>query len=203
MIAYASRTGTRRNLAALRAAGWHLLVSAAGCLRHEGFPYALDNGAWSAFQHGTAFDAKRFERAVELLAAGAEWVVAPDIVAGGRESLELSLAWLPRLLDRTTRVLLAVQNGIQETDIASLLGPRVGIFVGGDTEWKLATMDQWAALARARGCWCHIARVNTVRRVLRCQVAGAHSFDGTSVSRFACTITELDNARRSPALPWH
>ena len=31
MIAYASRTGTRRNLAALRAAGWRLLVSAAAC----------------------------------------------------------------------------------------------------------------------------------------------------------------------------
>lgn len=49
MIAYASRTGTRRNLAAIREAGWRLLVSAASCLRNEGFPYALDNGAWSAY----------------------------------------------------------------------------------------------------------------------------------------------------------
>lgn len=45
MIGYASRTGTRRNLDALRAAGWRLMVSARGALRTEGFPYALDNGA--------------------------------------------------------------------------------------------------------------------------------------------------------------
>ena len=54
MIGYASRTGTKRNLAALRDAGWRLLVSAAGrCEPLRGhaasFAYALDNGAWSAF----------------------------------------------------------------------------------------------------------------------------------------------------------
>jgi hypothetical protein len=41
MQMYASRTGTRRNLAALRAAGWRLLVSATGVHRHEGFCYML------------------------------------------------------------------------------------------------------------------------------------------------------------------
>src|SRR3546814_4879783 len=51
VIAYASRTGTRRNLDALRDAGWRLMVSARGVLRTEGFPYELDNGAWTSFQH--------------------------------------------------------------------------------------------------------------------------------------------------------
>jgi hypothetical protein len=45
MAGYASRTGTRRNLAALRDAGWRLLVSAEAELRTEGMRYALDNGA--------------------------------------------------------------------------------------------------------------------------------------------------------------
>lgn len=36
MIGYASRTGTRRNLAALREADWRLLVSARGVLRIVG-----------------------------------------------------------------------------------------------------------------------------------------------------------------------
>lgn len=40
MIPYASRTGTKRNLDAMRANGWGLLVSAKGVLRTEGFPYA-------------------------------------------------------------------------------------------------------------------------------------------------------------------
>ena len=39
MIGYASRTGTKRNLDALRAAGWRLLISATGVHRDEGFPF--------------------------------------------------------------------------------------------------------------------------------------------------------------------
>ncbi len=61
MIAYASRTGTRRNLAALRDAGWRLMVSARGVLRTEGFPYGLDNGAWTAFQRDEPFDVDHAE----------------------------------------------------------------------------------------------------------------------------------------------
>lgn len=39
MVPYASRTGTKQNLAAMRANGWHLLVSAKGVLRTEGFKF--------------------------------------------------------------------------------------------------------------------------------------------------------------------
>ncbi len=94
---YASRTGTRRNLAALRAAGWRLLVSATGVLRHEGFPFGLDNGAWTAHQRGTPFDEVLFERALAMLGAAADWGVVPDIVGGGLRSLEFSLNWLARV----------------------------------------------------------------------------------------------------------
>ena len=79
MIGYASRTGTRRNLDALRRAGWRLMVSARGPLRPERFGYALDNGAWTAFQRGEPFDVPAFDRAVALLGPGADWIVLPDI----------------------------------------------------------------------------------------------------------------------------
>jgi hypothetical protein len=62
MIAYASRTGTRRNLDALRNAEWRLMVSTRGVLRTEGFSYALDNGAWTSFQRGEPSHAAAFER---------------------------------------------------------------------------------------------------------------------------------------------
>lgn len=62
MIAYASRIGTGRDLDALRAAGWRLVVSARGVLRAEGFRYALDNGAWTSFQRGEPSHAAAFER---------------------------------------------------------------------------------------------------------------------------------------------
>jgi len=198
-MAYASRTGTRRNLAALRDAGWRLLVSAAGCLRSEGFPYALDNGAWSAFSQGRPFSEPDFTRALARMGRGADWVVIPDIVQGGHASLEFSLRWMRRVLDETERGLIAVQNGLTESDVEGFLGPRVGIFVGGSTEWKLSTLPAWCALARRVGCWAHVGRVNTARRIHLCSVAGATSFDGTSASRFAKTVPKLDHARRQLA----
>ena len=200
--AYAARTGTRRNLAALRARGWRLMVSAYGDHRAEGFPYALDNGAWSAHQAGQPWQPERFERLIAQLGPGADFVIAPDLVAGGRDSLRLTEAWLPRLEGIGRRRLIAVQDGMEPPDVAPLLGDSVGIFVGGSTAWKLATMASWGELARQRGAWCHVGRVNTTRRVLMCIRAGAHSFDGSSASRFALSLPALDHARRQLALSW-
>lgn len=202
MIGYASRTGTRRNLDALRRAGWRLMVSAKGPLRPERFRYALDNGAWTAFLRGEAFDVPAFEKAAALLGPGADWIVLPDIVAGGLASLRFSLDWLDALRNRPelrgARYLLAVQNGMEPPHVAAVVGPEIGIFVGGDTPWKLVTMATWARLAHERGAICHVGRVNTARRIRLCAAAGADSFDGSGVSRFASALPPLDLARRQP-----
>lgn len=195
MIAYASRTGTRRNLAALRKAGWRLLVVAGAVLRHEGFPYALDNGAWSCHQRGEPFDSSAFEFALGKMGAGADWIVVPDIVAGGLPSLEFSLGWVERVR-AVGPALLAVQDGMAPDDVRGFVGPRLGLFLGGSTEWKLETMRLWGRLALDLGAYFHVARVNTVKRIVLCQDAGAHSFDGTSVTRYACNLPRLDQARR-------
>lgn len=196
MAAYASRTGTRRNLDALRAAGWRLMVSATGVLRTEGFPYALDNGAWTAHAKGLPFDRDAFRRALVQLGAGADFVVLPDKVAGGFDSLDLSAAWLPVVADVTTRIYLPVQNGVVESDVEWFADKVAGIFVGGTTDWKLRTMPRWGAWARSRGLRCHVGRVNTRRRIVACQLAGADSFDGSSVTRYANTLPLLDGSRR-------
>lgn len=191
MIAYASRTGTKRNLDALRAAGWRLLVSAKGVWRTEGFRYALDNGAWTAFQQGVAFDEDAFRGLLDALGEGADWIVLPDIVEGGMASLDYSLSWLDRVPGHR---LLAVQDGMTAVDVRNLLGPKVGLFVGGSTEWKLRTMRQWGSLARDVGCYLHVGRVNSKKRIALCAEAGAHSFDGTSATRFSKTIPSLTAA---------
>lgn len=201
MIAYASRTGTIRNLRALADHGWRLLVSAEGEHRTEGFAqYALDNGAWSAYAQGRPFNESSFTALLRLLGSRADWTVLPDIVAGGAASLDMSLRWMRRVLEETPRALLAVQDGMSAADVRPFLGARVGIFVGGSTEWKLNTMREWSALAQELGTWCHIGRVNSARRIRLCNMAGATSFDGTSASRFAKTIPKLDHARRQPSL---
>jgi hypothetical protein len=198
MIAYASRTGTRRNLAALRAAGWRLLVSARGVLRHEGFRYALDNGAWTAYQRGEPFDVGAFERAVDLLGDGADWIIVPDVVMDAAATLRMAEVWLPKLAAH--RVLVAVQNGMAAADVAPWLGPRVGLAVGGDTAWKEATVRKWGELARKRGCHLHVLRVNSARRISICHEAGAGSFDGSSASRFADSLPRLDRAVRQGSI---
>lgn len=139
IIAYAARTGTRRNLEALRARGWRLLVSATGVHRTEGFDnIAIDNGAWTAYQNflkGRAstplLDKRLFIKVVLLLGSVSDWAVACDIVSGGDQSLALSLRWIPWVLKHCKRALLAVQDGMTVEQIRPHLGPDVGIFVGG------------------------------------------------------------------------
>jgi len=168
-------------------------------LRHEGFPYALDNGAWSAFTQGVAWDERAFIRALTMLGRGADWAVLPDIVAGGPASLDLSLRWMRRVLDEAPVALIAVQDGLQAEDVRPFLGARVGVFVGGSTAWKLATLPAWCQLAQAVSAWCHVGRVNTARRIALCSAAGATSFDGSSATRFSKNVPRLDHARRQTA----
>lgn len=195
MIAYASRTGTRRNLTVLRRAGWRLLVSATGALRPEGFRFGLDSGAWTYHQLGLPFDAVRYERAVTSLAShpDCDWVVLPDIVAGGNASLDLSLSWLPRV--QHPLVLISVQDGVTVSRVERVINTHIGIFVGGSTEYKLQSMPLWGQIARAHGAYLHVGRVNTALRIRQCAQAGADSFDGTSVSRYAVTLPRLESAR--------
>lgn len=195
MIMYASRTGTQRNLAALRAAGWRLLVSARGALRTEGFRYCLDNGAWTSYQRGEPFSSVHFEAAIDLLGDNADFVILPDIVGGGVASLRMSMDWAPRL-DHIDRLMLPVQDGMTPDDVAAIVHPRIGIAIGGTTEWKETTMRQWGELAREKLSFLHVLRVNTRRRIRLCQDAGADSCDGTSVTRFAKTLPLLDGASR-------
>jgi hypothetical protein len=204
LIAYASRTGTRKNLHGLREAGWRLLVSAQGVLRHEGFPYALDNGAWTAFASGQPFDVPKFEHALATMGGDADWVVAPDIVAGGLASLRLSETWLERCLAVCPKVLVAVQDGICPDDLRSLVGPQVGVFVGGSpsTNYKEATMPAWGDLGHEKNCHVHVGRVNSARRIWLCGVSGVHSFDGTNATIYSVNLRSLDGARRQGAFRW-
>lgn len=203
MIAYASRTGTRRNLTALRAAGWRLMLSPTGTLRTEGFHYALDNGAWTAFAQKTEWNEDRFIDALTRFGAAADFVIAPDIVCGGVESLALSKTWINGCLTECQRVAVAVQNGMTEDEIAPLLSESVGVFVGGDDAWKESTIHRWCALARLHGSWCHVGRVNTQRRLRLCQMGGADSFDGSGPSRFELCLQRMERglAQSSMVLP--
>jgi len=195
--AYASRTGTKRNLAALRAADWGLFVSAAGVHRNEGFRFKIDNGAWTAYTKGLPWPAAPFEALIEKMGRDplCEGIVAPDIVCGGADSLRLSLAWMDRLLAVGPRVYIPVQPGITPGALVGLIGPRVGVFVGGENDWKEQTAATWARAAHEAGALCHVGRVNSRRRLLICKAAGVDSFDGSGPSRFEVVLHEMERFR--------
>lgn len=191
MIGYASRTGTKRNLAAMRKHGWRLLVSAEGVWRNEGFPYCIDNGAWTAFLQGRPWDEAKFIGIVNLLGAGADFIVLPDIVAGGMESFEISAQWIPRL-EGVAPLLFPVQNGQPPELVAEIVEQTgVGIFVGGDTEWKETTLPIWGHLKAQLGCYLHVGRMNSRRKIKLCAMAGADSFDGTSLTKWSDSADRL------------
>lgn len=201
MIGYASNTGTLRNLAALRAAGWRILLTPQNPKPRDGIRHGIDNGAWPAFKNNTEFDGKAFFDLVERAGGSADFVVVPDIVAGGMNSLAFSLSWLPRLR-HVWRLLLPVQDGMDVQSVSNVLHAwsGLGIFLGGSTEWKLKTMYGWGMLAAALGRHYHVGRVNTVRRIRLAAEAGAHSFDGTSATMYSCNLPMLEAARSQPSL---
>ncbi len=199
-VRYATRTGTADNLRALALAGWRLIASPDTVDRYRDpqppWAYGLDNGAWGCHQRGEAFDEGAFLRMLNtgFLPGQADWLVVPDVVGERDASLELTARWLPQL-ERAkvcNLLLVAVQDGMTEADVLPWLGPRVGIFVGGTTEWKLRTVGDWIATARRSGCHVHVGRVNTRRRIRA--VAGADSWDGTSASRFSVNAAPLAHA---------
>lgn len=201
VIPYASNTGSSRNLAALRNAGWHILLTPDNPSKPEGLRHAIDNGAWGCFQKGIEFQPDRFERLVRDHGSTSEFTVIPDIVAAGERSLQFSLAWIERL-KHLKNPLLAVQDGMTVSQIRLTLRehPTIGIFLGGSTDWKLQTIREWGELANECSRYYHVGRVNTARRIRLCEEAGAHSFDGTSATKFSCTIPLLDHARKCRSL---
>lgn len=168
------------------------MLSAEGVLRTEGFRYALDNGAFTAYEQSTPWNRDKFVRAVAKFGADADFIAAPDIVMGGHESLKLSLSWIAPLLSETRTVLIPVQNGMQLHELEPHLSERVGVFVGGDDRFKERTMHHWAALARSCGAWCHVGRVNTKRRIHLARIAGADSFDGSGASKYVKHLHRIE-----------
>lgn len=214
MTYYASYTTTRANLAALAAAGIRVLLGPDQLdrLRAPAYPalrYAVDNGAWGAFRSGGSFDADAFWRVLDRWGRVREsirepdWIVCPDIVAGGLASLELSLAWLP-YVRQYGHPLLAVQDGMRPEDLEEHVGPSCGLFLGGSTAWKWRTLAEWAAMARTYRAHLHVGRVNSERGLRFCRGHGVTSADGTSASRFSVNAGRLGRACRGPvqaALP--
>lgn len=107
-----------------------------------------------------------------------DFIVAPDKVMGGLDSLRMSaeFAYQLRAID-WDEVALAVQDGMTSTDVDRYRNLFSTIFVGGSLDWKIKTGAQWVEYAHRHGMRCHVGRVGTVDRVLWAKRIGADSID--------------------------
>lgn len=186
MIYYSAHPGTtnpdHEKIQFFRQYGIRLMISAAYYQRPV-LNYAVDNGAWTDFCNGLPFNHQRFVdtlNKVDKIQIFPDFVVLPDVVAGGLKSLELSKSYLGLCDDYPCY--LPVQDGMQPKDIDNF-GDIVGIFVGGTTIWKWKNVHLWSKYAHDNGMNCHVGRVGTLINFQRCASADVDSADGSNLIR--------------------
>lgn len=156
-------------------------------------PWFHDNGAFRDWTLGRPFNGARWLRDMSKLATDLEFgkvqqpdfVVVPDIVAGGIASLEMSEAWRQHV-PLVCPSYLVVQDGMTPAlvarylaEVASEHGEYDGIFIGGSLTWKLDNAESWVAFAHKLNMRCHIGRVGTAFRVKWAHHIGADSIDSS------------------------
>ena len=78
---------------------------------------------------------------------------------------------------------MAAQDGLEKIKWAVKFLPYDCLFIGGSTEWKMGSgADQCIKIAKSRGKWVHVGRVNSQKRIRHFKLVGVDSVDGTSLT---------------------
>jgi len=193
--AYVGQTRSASLVATLAAAGIGECVTR-GQLPPRRTPWFYDNGAFEDFMAKRPFNYLQWSRDMRAIRlwqdaegipahrpnggrslVAPDFVVVPDVVAGGEASLAFSREHLAEAQACGAPCYLAVQDGMAITP-ATVRGFD-GIFVGGSLAWKLETGAAWCALGRELGLPVHVGRVGVVDRVKWAAAIGATSIDSS------------------------
>lgn len=142
----------------------------------EEMPYALDNGAFSAWEKKIPWDEAAWKRLLLWAAMSGQrplWAVVPDVVADRAATLERWRQYEGEVRRFGFRPAFAVQDGMTFDDVPS---DDCMLFIGGGDEFKDSAIVPWCARFPGR---VHVARVNRWKRLAACYHAGAVSVDGT------------------------
>jgi hypothetical protein len=139
-------------------------------------PYALDNGAYGAWEKKHEWDEHAY---IELLenarrATYPLWAAVPDVVCDRDATIAKWPIWSRKVREILPHTPLAfvVQDGMTPADVPA---DAEVIFVGGGNDFKWRTLRTWTAnFPRV-----HVGRVNSERKLWQCHDAGAESCDGT------------------------
>lgn len=171
------------------------------------FPYALDNGAFSCWTpKGNLFDdakwsvtEQHWQRLVvwaQVVAIKPLWAIVPDVPGNAERTLQRWREYAPGL--KGVPRALAVQDGMEPTDVRDLDPQPDVIAVGGTTEWKWSTVASWAATFPR----VHLLRCNAPARLYELEAMGVESTDGTGWFRGDRKQTAgLEEWARSKAKP--
>lgn len=148
-------------------------------MARQKYLWAADNDAFNGFDN---------DRFMEMLTGVTGlprclFVAAPDEVGNAAQTLCLFSTWHDIIRTHRLPVALVAQDGLENFEIPWTAFD--ALFIGGGTEWKLS--DGAAALvceAKGRGCWVHMGRVNSQKRIRYAHMIGVDSIDGSGYSRF-------------------
>lgn len=138
-----------------------------------GAPWALDNGCYGS----SGWNERQWRRTLGRYADMPDclFAVVPDVVADAPATDELWDRWAPVVREHGYRPAYVLQNGCEQVppDAAA-------IFNGGTTAFKEGEEARRLVHdAKARGMWCHMGRVNSLRRLRIAAGDGYDSVDGT------------------------
>ena len=169
-LATASTAGVRD---AMRAGSLGQMTTPLSGNRLEpGVQWALDNGCFSDRWSETSW-----RRTLERHAGtpGCLFAVVPDVVGDAAATDVLWARWAAVVRDHGYRAAYVLQNGCR-----GIPDDADAVFTGGDTAWKLGEdARRLVQTAQAGGRWCHMGRVNSLRRLRLAAQDGYDSVDGT------------------------
>ena len=156
----------------------YMLTYKIGQMPPDGYWWAADNGCYPKGD----FDIKKHERWLEkaLAIAGEKclFVVVPDIPFDGDGTLRRFHEYKERFGTYGVPLALVIQDGMGTEDIP--WRDVSSIFIGGSTEWKMGhEAAAIVSMAKQRGMWTHMGRVNSYKRLAIAASMGCDSVDGT------------------------
>lgn len=143
-------------------------------------PYAIDNGAFSAWSNNRPWDESAFRKLLDWALSAKippMWVAVPDVVADAKKTLSNWDDWSRIVRDMGFKAALVVQDGMTPSDVQATEPDAV--FIGGTTAWKYLWLWRFCDSHEL----VHVGRVNGYRGASECYRAGAASCDGTGYFR--------------------
>lgn len=146
-----------------------------------GVIWAADNGCFGKGYPGDEKYLAWLDRHAHA-ASRCLFATAPDVVGDAAETAERSRGMLREIRRRGYPAALVLQDG--QEDVRVPWRRLDAVFIGGSDEFKLGPVAaRLARLAKEKGKYVHVGRVNSYTRLSYSRSLGADSADGTFVNR--------------------